>query len=454
MKRIRLAAAVAAAKIIYMLCRLSGSRASATPGKYARLICGDVIGMLAKKVRKQIIVVCGTNGKTTTNNLINTTLVRAGYKTVCNSAGANMLNGIAAAFCKSAGIFGTLDADYACIEVDEANLPLFFEQAQPSVIVVTNLFRDQLDRYGEIDITAKILKRAFDMAPEATLILNADDPVTSVFGEGRRAIYYATGGKTDMLGCDEIRDGGSCQKCGCELSYQYYLYGQLGKYRCPECGYTNPKAEYTADNIRVREGVLCFDVERGGRRFRAESEVSGLYNVYNMLMAYAALDTAGINSEFIMGVLCSQKPEPGRMSRFCIDGKTVYLLLSKNPTGFNQSVMTVINDSRDKDVTIILNDRPQDGEDISWIWDVDFETLYGCGANNYTVTGDRRFDMYLRLKYAGYDESKISVRDTIDGALEKMLESGSSLFYVLVNYTAMYPAYTALTALEKGCEHS
>lgn len=159
MDRIRLIFAVIAAKLILLFCRITGSRGSATPGKYARALCPQVIALLAAKVKKGIIVVCGTNGKTTTNNLINAALVQAGYKTVCNNAGANMLNGIAAAFCKGAGLFGTMRADYACIEADEANLPLLFAQAKPDIIVVTNLFRDQLDRYGEIDLTGAAFKK-------------------------------------------------------------------------------------------------------------------------------------------------------------------------------------------------------------------------------------------------------------------------------------------------------
>lgn len=449
MKRIRLFFAVIAAKILFLLCRFMGSRGSATPGMYARRLCPDVIALLAAQVRKGIVVVCGTNGKTTTNNLINTALEKAGYRTVCNTAGANMLNGIAAAFCKSAGLFGTLRADYACIEVDEANLPLFFAQAKPDFIVVTNLFRDQLDRYGEIDLTAQLLKKAFDMAPDARLILNADDPVTSVFGQGRHALYYGTQSDPAMLAVEEIRDGSNCQKCGAPLEYAYYLYGQIGRYHCPSCGYENPEAAYCADNIKIENGVLHFDVRCGGFVSHAESEVTGLYHVYNMLMAYAALDLFGVDKKSILSVLCAQKPEPGRMSRFEIGGKSVYLLLSKNPTGFNQSVTTVINDAREKDVMLVLNDKPQDGEDISWIWDVDFETLGRADIGCYTVTGTRRYDMFLRLKYAGYDTKKVTVCPTMEAALANMLESGSALYYVLVNYTAMYPAYVALEKLEK-----
>lgn len=449
MDRIRLIFAVIAAKLILLFCRITGSRGSATPGKYARALCPQVIALLAAKVKKGIIVVCGTNGKTTTNNLINAALVQAGYKTVCNNAGANMLNGIAAAFCKGAGLFGTMRADYACIEADEANLPLLFAQAKPDIIVVTNLFRDQLDRYGEIDLTAQLLKRAFDMAPDAKLILNADDPVTSVFGDGRSTLYYGVKNDPHMRAVEEIRDGSNCQKCGAPLDYTYYLYGQIGQYQCPKCGYKNPQAAYDADHIRNENGILHFDVCKGGLVSHAESEVTGLYNVYNMLMAYAALDVLGLDSKSILSVLCAQKPEPGRMSRFDIGEKTVYLLLSKNPTGFNQSVTTVINDTREKDILLILNDNPQDGEDISWIWDVDFETLRSAGAGCYTLTGTRRYDMYLRLKYAGYDTSRITVCDTTEAALEHMLDSGRGLCYALVNYTAMYPAYVALNKLAK-----
>lgn len=176
--------------------------------------------------------------------------------------------------------------------------------------------------------------------------------------------------------------------------------------------------------------------------------MTGLYNVYNMLMAYAALDVLALTaSRFECAVRA--KARPGRMSRFDIGEKTVYLLLSKNPTGFNQSVTTVLNDTREKDILLILNDNPQDGEDISWIWDVDFETLHSAGADRYTLTGTRRYDMYLRLKYAGYDTSRITVCDTTEAALEHMLDSGRGLYYALVNYTAMYPAYVALNKLAK-----
>ncbi len=450
MKRLRIIIAVMLAKIIYFLCKISGSRASAAPGKYASKICPYIIDVLSKKVKKQIIIVCGTNGKTTTNNLINTTLVRAGYKTVCNSTGANMINGIITAFCVKASVFASLDVDFACLEVDEATLPILFSHIEPSVIVVTNLFRDQLDRYGEVETTSKLLKKAFDMALGAKLVLNADDPVTAVFGEGRDAVYYGVDGKVDILGCNEIRDGALCAKCGHTLTYEYYMYGQIGRYRCENCLNENPKASYLAKNICINEGILHFDVTSEGYIVHAQSSVTGIYNVYNMLMAFAATNMLGIDKKFIMGVLCSQKPQPGRMSRFNIKDKTIYLLLSKNPIGFNQSVTTVINDKREKSVLLALNDRPQDGEDVSWIWDVDFESLLKGDAKRYIISGERRYDMYIRLKYANYDENKMSVYDTTDLALKAILEGDEKISYLLVNYSAMYPMYKALKAMEEG----
>ena len=359
-----------------------------------------------------------------------------------------MLNGIAAAFCKKASVFGKLNADYACIEVDEANLPLFFQDATPDIIVVTNLFRDQLDRYGEIDITAQILKKAFDMVPDTALILNGDDPVTSALGKSRKnTLYYGSAAHADIISCDEIRDGSSCPLCGNPLTYEYYMYGQIGKYMC-SCGYTNPKITYAADHITIKEGILEFDLIHQEKCRRVRSSICSIYHIYNTLAVCAALECANIPLDSILPILQDKKPEPGRMSRFQIGKKCVYLMLSKNPTGFNQSVTTLVNDTRPKNVMIILNDNAQDGEDISWIWDVDFETMLQGNAINYTLCGQRRYDMYLRLKYAGYDESLISVFDTQKEGIEHML-SYEGIGYVLGNYTAMYPAYRALLQLEE-----
>lgn len=457
MKKLRFLLAVWAAKIVAFCCRIARYRASALPGKYALKFDPDFLSKAATQLPGKLIVVCGTNGKTTTNNLIASALEASGLRTVCNRAGANMLNGVAAAFAQKISLFGKQKADCASIEADEATLPLLFDHLVPDILCVTNLFRDQLDRYGEIDIASELLKKAFAKAPNAAYILNADDPVTSVFGEGRQAVYYGIAKNPDMLCCEEIRDGSNCQVCGTPLAYDYYNYGQLGRYQCESCGYCNPAITYGADNIRIVDGTLDFDICTAGDADGASlstvthihTGVAGLYNVYNMLTAFAACSLAGVPPALTAEIFNAQRPEPGRMSRFQIGGNCVYLILSKNPTGFNQSVTTVLNDRREKDMMLVLNDNPQDGEDVSWIWDVDFETMKKAQAGHYTITGQRRYDMYLRLKYAGYDEAALSVSPSIQAALEEMLRSDKSLYYVLVNYTAMYPAYVALGELEQ-----
>lgn len=451
MKKIKFFAALWVSKAVLLLCNLLKSRGSTTPGRIALKICPDFITVSAKKVKEKIILVCGTNGKTTTNNLINSALEKAGYVTVCNKDGANMLSGIAAAFSKSMSFFGKMNADFACLEVDEANMPLLLKRLTPDIVAVSNLFRDQLDRYGEIDITANLLKKAFLLAPQATLVLNADDPVTSVFENKAKNVYYSICENPNMLFCNEIRDGSSCPKCGFALDYKYYNYGQLGRYVCKNCGYENPKALYNAKNIEIKDGVLSFRIDKGSDgEIDIKSSITGLYHVYNMLLAYSVCDILKIDSKITAAVFEKRKPEPGRMSRFDINGKCIYLILSKNPTGFNQSVTTVINDKRQKDICLVLNDNAQDGIDISWIYDVDFETMIKTNAASYTVTGIRKYDMYLRIKYAGADEKKMSVSDTIPSAIDYMIENGTcDVCYVLVNYTAMYPAYLHLTQLEK-----
>ncbi len=456
LERIKLMLAVWASRLVMLLCRIARFRGSALPGKYALRLCPAFLAAAAAQVRKKIIVVCGTNGKTTTNNLIASAAELEGFAVVCNRAGANMLNGIAAAFAQKMDFLGRLDCDYACIEADEATLPLLFDHFTADVICATNLFRDQLDRYGEIDIASALLKKAFDKAPDAVYVLNADDPVTSVFGNDRQAYYYGIMQNTALVCCDEVRDGGSCQLCGQPLCYDYYNYGQLGRYRCAGCGCQNPLISVGADAIYIKDGELDFDIVNTGGlagvppEAHIHSGVAGLYNVYNMLAAYCVCAVAGVCPAAAAEAMAVQQPEPGRMSRFEIGGKCVYLVLSKNPTGFNQSVTSVLNDCRPKDLLLVLNDNAQDGEDISWIWDVDFESLMDSGAH-CTITGQRRYDMYLRLKYAGYEQDRLWVKDDITSALAKMLESDKNVYYALVNYTAMYPAYVALTKLaQKG----
>ena len=288
------------------------------------------------------------------------------------------------------------------------------------------------------------------LAPDAKLVLNADDPVTSVFETKNENVYYCISEKADLITPRERHDGSDCPKCLTAMDYEYYNYGQLGKYKCPKCGYENPDAIYSASNIKIEDGGLKFDINKQGQKaFSLTSHVTGLYNVYNLLASYSVLNSININESAIKDVLSNQKPEPGRMSKFNIGGKEIYIVLSKNPTGFNQSVTAVLNDKRDKDICILLNDNPSDGVDISWIYDVDFETLAAHNCSSYTFGGIRKHDLYLRLKYAGADESVMKIAGDIENAISVMLSGKEKVCYALVNYTTMHPAYLVLKALSE-----
>lgn len=435
-------------RLAAFLCKISNRPGTALPGTVALKICPDFIARAAKKIKKGIIVVCGTNGKTTTNNVINRALRLAGYKTVCNSDGANMIMGIAGSFASALTPFGKCDRDFACLETDEATLKIAFKYFKPTVIAVTNLFRDQLDRYGEEDATYRLLQSAFDMAPDATLVLNSDDPITSYFGKKRKSVrYFGISERADTISVDEIREGENCKNCGMRLKYEFYNYCQLGKFYCPNCGNTNEPAVVWADKIKAENGTLSFTAHDGADDFSLTSKTTGLYSVYNSLTALTVLRFFGIEKGFCEDAVNFQRPNPGRTNRFNVNGKTVYLILSKNPTGFNQSVTAVINDAREKDVMLILNDNAQDGRDVSWIWDVDFEAMQTSKDILYTLSGKRRYDLFLRLKYASFDTDKITVSDTVEDGIRSMLTSSSDLYYILVNYTAMQSAYDYLSSV-------
>ena len=430
---IRRIAAIAAAKCLSAVCRLAGRQGVTMAGKLALKIDPSILKALAKQVRKDIIVVCGTNGKTTTNNLLCSVLESEGNRVICNHTGSNMLMGVAAAFVLNASLTGKIDADYACIEIDEASALRVFPHFKPKYMVVTNLFRDQLDRYGEIDITIELLKKAMAMAPELTLIVNGDDALSvSMANEsGLPMITYGISEKVfDSSSKTEIREGRFCRKCGTKLEYDFYHYSQIGVYHCPGCGFKRPRIDYDASGISMEDG-LTFTVE--GRQIYAPYR--GFYNIYNMLAVYAAVRTLGLDPAHFEEVLKEYNPQNGRNEAFSIHGSSVLLNLAKNPAGFNQNISSVMADKKDKDLIIVINDNAQDGTDISWLWDVDFDRFVDPSIRSVTVSGIRCRDMGLRLKYVGIPSM---LEPDVKTAIEKRLKDGCGNLYVLVNYTALY----------------
>lgn len=433
--------AIWAAKISAVAGRLIGKKSSSSPGVIALKICPDLISRLSKNITHGVIVTCGTNGKTTTNNLLNTALLKCGYTTVCNNLGANMVGGIATAFALAADLKGGLKADWAVLEVDEASARRVFAHIKPNYMVITNLFRDQLDRYGEIDITINLLNEAIDMADNVKLILNGDDPLTAQFGEGRDAKYFGISEKV-LPQIDETKEGQFCVKCGHEMKYNYFHYSQLGDYYCENCGNKRPAIDFDATNVNL-SGSMKFTVNGS---VNIDVNYRGFYNIYNILAVYSALSVMGINTDGFNAMLADYKPQIGRMELIDL-GKPVILNLAKNPAGFNQAIQTVMLDKRKKDIIVAINDLANDGRDVSWLWDVDFDKLSDENLNTLITTGIRLYDISLRFKYA--DVKVDYITKNMKQAINRCLSTDSEVCYVLVNYTALYPTQTTMLEIKK-----
>lgn len=439
---IRRLAAIWAAKAAGYACKKMGRQGVTWAGKIALKIYPPILKELAGEVRKEIFAVCGTNGKTTTNNMLCAALEAEGQKVICNHTGSNMLNGVVAAFVLTAGLNGHIDADYACIEADEASTKYIFPEIHPDYMVLTNLFRDQLDRYGEIDITMDILESMIRTLPKMRLIVNGDDALSAYLAmdTGNPCTFYGISRQVMKNETNEIREGRFCKKCGARLEYSFYHYSQLGDYLCPKCGFKRPDPDFDAYDVQVGDR-LAFRVE--DRLLSANYK--GFYNVYNILAAYAGVRTAGFSGEHFNDMLRKFNPENGRMEQFRIQGAGVILNLAKNPAGFNQNISAVMQDKSPKDVIIAINDNAQDGIDISWLWDVDFDLFRDESIRSVTVSGIRCQDMRLRLKYVDIPSM---LEEDVETAVRSRVKDGTGNLYVLVNYTALFSTRNILKRLE------
>ncbi|MCK9478416.1 MAG: MurT ligase domain-containing protein [Firmicutes bacterium] len=433
--------AVLVAKILIFIGRVFGKKGSSTPGHFALMIYPNLLKELAHDIKGGIIVVCGTNGKTTTNNLARSMLSFGGEKVVCNEVGANMLYGVVTAFAQSARLSGRLNADHACIEIDEISITKVLDHFIPNIFIITNLFPDQLDRSGGMDVIKAHLTAAAEKAKGCTFVLNADDPIVSSIGHGKsNCVYFGVQGAEKAQECAE-KKGHFCPLCENELAYGFYHYSSLGDYCCTNCGFSRPKTAFLATDVSVSGEKTRFTID--GKEI--VSDLPGLYNIYNIVAAYAAASFYGVTLNGLNEILSGHTPQTGRMESFYI-GKKVVLNLSKNPAGFNQAIATIIADKRKKDIVVVINDNAQDGRDVSWIWDVDFECLCDKSIGEVTASGLRCNDVLVRLKYAQHQNT--NCKPDISAAVRDTLKANGDVLYVLVNYTALFQTQKILKALE------
>ena len=435
--------AVLAGKATGRLSRLTGRGGGTTfPGDVARAIDRDVLRRLAGGLRHGSVIVTGTNGKTTTARLVSALLEG---RVVANRAGANLIYGATAAAVQAAGADGRLRADWGVFEIDEATLPAAVEEIRPRVVVVGNLFRDQLDRYGELEHTAAAIQRALEALPEAsTAVLNADDPRVGEIGLHlpRPPLWYGIDDPRVSAGeLPHAADARSCPRCGSALVFDQVYVGHDGAYRCPNGDFARPALAVAATDVEL-SGMEALAATIDGVRVRAG--IGGLYNVYNVTAAAAAARALGLDPARVAERLGSVGAAFGRQERFSARGRTCTLLLAKNPTGFNSVVQDAIRLGGGRNFLVALNDRLADGQDVSWIWDVDFEHLRGH-AEHVVPSGDRAADMAVRLKYAeveNVEPPEPRLPHALDRLLELTPEGGDA--FLLCTYTAMLDLHAEL----------
>ncbi len=438
--------AMAAARAAGALSRLRGGGATSVPGIVLRKLQPDAIALLSARLSVGSAVISATNGKTTTAAMAAGILEHDGVRLVHNSAGANMAGGVASSLLDAARRGGEIDGQLGLFEIDEAWLTSVCEQLRPRTILLCNLFRDQLDRYGELDAIAERWQQTVRVGAGAgaRLVLNADDPLVADLGrEHEETLYF--GVEDDgvaLAGMAHAADAKHCRRCGAAYEFDAIYLGHLGRYHCPSCGEHRPEPAIHASQIELH-GVhsSSFTLTTPAGSARVELPLPGLYNVYNALAAAALSSALGVQPQQIAGALGASRAAFGRAETVSVGGRPVRILLVKNPAGANEVLRTLALEPGEHDLLGILNDKIADGRDVSWIWDADFEALTDR-VRRVTCSGTRAAELALRLKYAGVNSDRIAIVPSIEKALGQAVAStaetpdGQTL-YVLPTYTAM-----------------
>lgn len=421
------------------------SPGTSLPGVVAMKISKNFLSYISKYCQKGIITVTGTNGKTTTSGLFAHILKTAGNSVLHNDKGANMLSGMATSLAVNYKPFSKFD--YAVLEADEAYLTKLYDYINADYLFVTNLFHDQLDRYGELDTTEKKIQEAITKNPNLKIFVNADDPTLSELGKNNEKILF---GFEKIVFQNSQKDTKTSEEtilCTCKenLSYEEKYYAHVGKYFCNNCGKKRQKPNYKGFATiydDYNEITVVFESNGIEKELKFKSNLIGLYNAYNALAAISAGLELGLEQEIIQAGLDTYKSAFGRADKFTIKGKNVLVQLIKNPTGASE-VLRTINEKTCKKLLIAINDNYADGRDISWLWDTDFEKLTNYPIS-ITVSGIRAYDMATRLKYAGFDESKITINQNLKEAVQNSLDEISEGEQLLI-----MPTYTALLEMQK-----
>jgi lipid II isoglutaminyl synthase (glutamine-hydrolysing) len=418
------------------------------------VIAGHVVPRLAPRALRDVtgslpngsIVVSGTNGKTTTTRLLSHILRGAGMRPIHNRAGANLLSGLFSAVAQATDWQARPRGDIGLFEVDEATVPGALHHIQPRVLLLHNIFRDQLDRYGEVHFVAGLWRNAVATLPlGATVTVNADDPLVSdipftLYSVASSVVTY--GINDPCVGTSSLphaADARLCPRCGASLKYDLVFFGHLGHYTCTRCDFARPTPGVTATRVELLgDAGSNLSLTTPDGVIRARLLLPGLYNVYNALAAVAVCSALGVPRESVVRGLETFTAAFGRLERIPVEDRQLFLALVKNPVGFTEVLRTVLSPTERRTLLIAINDLFADGTDVSWLWDVEFERLQER-VNVVVCAGLRAEDMAVRLKYAGVEPERIRVENDLRRALELALAAAepTETVYVLPTYTAM-----------------
>lgn len=425
------------------------------PGKIGLYLDSSLISYAARDLEYGSICVVGTNGKTTTTNLIANALEAAGLSVCCNRTGANLDSGVASALLEQG------QAQWAVLECDELWLVHVLPQLQSKYVLLLDLFRDQLDRAGEIELVQKSIVSALELSPRTTLVYNADDPLCTAVAQTTPNKSIAFGVQESMgLAQNSVADAQICQRCSSTLTYEYHQYGQLGSYYCPTCGFTRPKLDFAAEQVALSAmgvdftlSVRCAAGQTGKctQSLRVSANLPGSYMVYNLTAAAVAATLLSCPPSAIQQAIGSFMPQNGRLERLRIGRHDVLLNLAKNPTGMNQNLRIALNDKRPFALAVFINDKEADGHDVSWLWDVDFEELATRSDICVFAGGIRKNDLQVRLKYAGVNARLIESAEELISTAANSLGNECPV-YAIANYTALPSVKSALETLAQGVE--
>ncbi len=421
------------------LSRVAGRGGGTTlPGKILWKLDPSAIERLAARLEDGSALVSATNGKTTSTAMA-AEILQLRRRVAHNSSGANLVSGVASTLLHADG------AQLGLFEVDEAALPEVVRRIRPRALLLGNLFRDQLDRYGELELVAAGWRDAVASVPDAELVVNGDDPQVGDLAHGRRArIFGLDDPRLARPALQHAADSKYCLRCGTPYDYAAAYVGHLGDYRCPSCGHARPELDVVAREIELRglDGA-AFTLAAPEGSVRVELRLPGLYNVYNALGAASLALTLGATLDEVVSGLAGFSAAFGRFERIRIGDRGLLMLLVKNPAGANEAVRTLVEGREHRTAVIALNDEIADGRDVSWIWDVDFEPLV-ASLDRLVATGTRAAELALRFAYSGLSRDRIDVVPSLEAALDRGLEltpAGGEL--------VVLPTYTAMLALRK-----